>query len=56
MKKSKPHNESHVSKTNQPMGDLYGVGIKNKVGKIVDQMAISPISKKNMGKPPKSLA
>lgn len=37
------------------MGDWYGSGIRNKVGKIRDVYSINPISKKT-NTPPKKLA
>jgi hypothetical protein len=49
--------EAHVSNTKMPMGDYYGTGIKQKVGRIrEDYMGTTPISNKKMGKPPKALA
>jgi hypothetical protein len=59
MKKSKPlkrTNEAHVSKTKFGMGDYYGSGVKNPVGKIRDVMGITNVTPKRLGKPPKSLA
>lgn len=38
-------------------GDYYGTGFKNKVGKLRDStVGYRPVSKSQMGKPPKSLA
>jgi hypothetical protein len=59
MKKTKPlkrTGEAHTSKSKIGMGDNYGSGIKNPVGKIRDIMGITDITPKKMGKPPKSLA
>lgn len=56
VKKSK-HKEAHGSSSRFGMGDNYGTGIKAKVGKMRgDSVGINPVSKKQLGKPPKSLA
>jgi len=59
MKKLKPlkrSGEAHVSKTKFGMGDHYGSGIKNPVGKIRDVMGITDVTPKRLKKPPKKLA
>ena len=56
MKKEKIHKESHVSPTKFGMGDSYGTGIRNKIGRSIDVMGQSPLSNKKIKKPPKSLA
>lgn len=59
MKKIKPlknTTEAHVSKTNQGMGDYYGTGIKQKVGRMREGMGMIEVTPKNLKKPPKSLA
>lgn len=39
------------------MGDYYGSGVKNPVGKMrSDAVGIRPLTKSQMGKPPKSIA
>jgi hypothetical protein len=49
--------EAHVSKTNKPMGDYYGTGVKQKVGRMLSPTpGINPVSKKGLMKPPKALA
>ncbi len=49
--------ESHVSKTKMPMGDFYGVGIKQPVGKMRSPLVgQANLSDKKLGKPPKTLA
>ena len=49
--------ESHVSKTKKPMGDFYGVGVKQPVGKMKGPLVGSAnLTPKKLGKPPKSLA
>jgi hypothetical protein len=59
MKKLKPlkkHVEAHSSSAKLGMGDFYGSGVKNPVGKIRDVFTVNQPSMKKMGKPPKSLA
>jgi len=53
----KANKESHVMNTKFGMGDYYGVGIKNKIGKIRDFGSEVPLNtNKKFGIPPKSLA
>lgn len=48
--------QAHTPKSPKGMGDYYGTGIKNPVGKPVSN-AIAPIkAAKKIGKAPKSLA
>ncbi len=54
MKKAKGLKQAHTSNQKFGMGDFYGVGVKNKVGRVNDSY-MNPKSK-NIGKPPKSLA
>lgn len=59
MKKSKPlkrTNEAHTSKSKIGMGDHYGSGVRNPVGKVRDVMGITDVTPKRLKKPPKSLA
>jgi hypothetical protein len=58
MKKSKGRRtgEVNTSHSQTGMGDYYGVGIKNPMGKSRDVMGFSPIKSKSLKKPPKSLA
>ncbi len=59
MKKPKPlkrTGEAHTSKSKFGMGDSYGSGVKNPIGKIRDVMGITDVKPKKLGKPPKSLA
>lgn len=56
MKKIKSNKENHVSNTKMGMGDSYGSGVKNPVGKIRDVMGITDVNPKKLRKPPKSLA
>lgn len=56
-KKEKIHPEWHVSKTKYGMGDNYGTGIKQKVGRIrEDSMGYNSINPKKLKTPPKNLA
>lgn len=48
--------EAHTSKSQIGMGDHYGSGVKNPIGKIRDVMGISDVTPKKLKKPPKSLA
>ncbi len=57
VKNGKPSTEWHCSRDSAPMGDNYGTGIKNKVGKMrSDSVGIVQVSKKGLNTPPKSLA
>jgi len=57
MKKVKPLKQSHTANTKYGMGDNYGTGIRQKVGRIRDDYSIgnSNLSKKKIGTPPKSV-
>ena len=53
----KKNKEAHVANTKYGMGDHYGTGVKQPVGRARDVFTgAPPISKKKMGNPPKSLA
>lgn len=58
--KSKPrkkYDEAHSANAKFGMGDHYGSGIKQPVGKLRDTYIGSPhMTNKKIGKPPKSLA
>lgn len=56
MKKVKPTRAAHTSKSQKGMGDFYGTGIRNPVGKIRDVSGLQMVSKAKSKKPPKSLA
>lgn len=58
MKKSKGKvKQAHTSSSKVGMGDFYGTGIKNPVGRVrASYLDIKPKSKKKLGNPPKSLA
>lgn len=50
-------NESGITpKESQPMGDYYGTGFKAKIGQVrSDTVGYRPVSRKQMGTPPRSL-
>lgn len=48
--------ESHVSPTKKGMGDYYGTGVRNPIGKVRDVTGINPVSPKKIKTPPRSLA
>lgn len=54
----KPNGDWHVSNTSLGMGDYYGTGIKQKIGKVRDSYTpmARPASKKQLKIPPKTLA
>lgn len=52
----KPLKQSHTSSAKIGMGDSYGSGVKNPIGKIRDISMSKPVKKSKIGKPPKSLA
>lgn len=47
---------AHTPKTQLGMGDFYGTSIKQPLGKTRSSIGTNPISKKKLGKPPKSMA
>lgn len=56
MKKGRRTGEINVARSQTGMGDYYGTGIKNPIGKVRDVMGMSPLTPKKLKKPPKSLA
>jgi hypothetical protein len=56
MKKLKPAKEWHSSNQKFGMGDYYGSGIKNPMGRIRENMIMQPVKPSKIKKPPKSLA
>jgi hypothetical protein len=56
MKKAKKSKEWHAPNTKFGMGDNYGTGIKNPMGRMREGIGMYPVSKKELGTPPKSLA
>lgn len=56
MKKLKSTAAAHAPKSPKGMGDFYGTGMKNPIGKMGDTYMNSPMKSKKKGKPPKSMA
>ena len=55
-KKSK-YTAAHTDNVKHGMGDFYGQGKRNPIGKVRSgTVGMEPVSKKKMGKPPRSLA
>jgi hypothetical protein len=53
----KPVKNAHTANMKIGMGNNYGSGIRNPVGKIrSDALGANNLAKKKLGKPPKSLA
>lgn len=49
--------QAHTAKTKYGMGDNYGTGIKQPIGKPRSgTVGLKPVTKKQVGTPPKSLA
>jgi hypothetical protein len=46
----------HVSHSSMGMGDYYGTGIRQKIGRVREGMGMNPISQKKLKTPPKSVA
>ena len=47
--------DSHVSHTSMGMGDYYGMGVKNKIGKMREGNGLYNMGKSKLGTPPKSV-
>ena len=58
MKKVKGLKQAHTSNAKRGMGDAYGSGMKNPIGKSIDVFTsvTKPVSKIKLKKPPKSMA
>lgn len=57
LKSKTKHKEAHTDNTRFGMGDFYGSGVKAPMGKMRgDSVGYRPVSKKELGKPPKTLA
>lgn len=56
MKKGRRTGEINVSRSQKGMGDYYGTGIRNPMGKIRDVTGISNLKPAKLKKPPKSIA
>lgn len=55
MKKSNP-SQWHVNKSQIGMGDFYGTGIRQKIGRMRDGLGFEAVSPTKLKKPPRSLA
>lgn len=60
MKSAKPikaskHRENHSANAKFGMGDNYGTGVKQKVGRIRDGMGMRAMTPSKLKKPPKSV-
>ncbi len=53
---SKPVKQAHSSGSKFGMGDNYGTGNKNPMGRMIDGIGMQQISKSKIKKPPRSLA
>lgn len=47
---------AHTPNTKLGMGDYYGSGIRNPVGKVIEGLGVKEMSKKQLSTPPRSLA
>jgi len=56
MKKGKKLGVAHTPRSPKGLGDFYGTGIRQKIGRMREGMGMVDISRKGMKKPPKSLA
>ncbi len=56
-KTSKASTTAHTAKTSKGMGDYYGTGIKQKIGKMRSPtVGMTPVSAKKVKTPPRTLA
>ncbi len=56
LKPPTPLKNAHTSNAKIGMGDYYGTGVKNKVGRMIDGTGMRPVTPSKIKKPPKSLA
>jgi ATP-dependent protease Clp ATPase subunit len=54
--KAKAPKTAHTANTKKGLGDFYGQGVRQKLGKMVEGMGMKQITPKKLRKPPKSLA
>ena len=55
--KSKKYKQAHTDNVKHGMGDFYGSGKRNPIGKMrTGTVGLKPVSKKGLKVPPKSLA
>jgi hypothetical protein len=52
----KPLKNAHTPNTKQGMGNFYGSGLRNPVGKVKEGFGMKAIPEKKMKIPPKSVA
>lgn len=52
----KPSKNAHTADTKYGMGDYYGTGVRQKIGRMREGMGMQEITPKKMRTPPKSLA
>ena len=55
-KKVGPNKQAHTANTKYGMGDNYGTGVKNPLGKMREGMGMQTLTKKKLGTAPRSLA
>lgn len=55
-RKPKPNRFAHTANTKYGMGENYGTGVKNPVGKIRENQTMVPLPKSKISKPPRKLA
>jgi hypothetical protein len=56
LKKLKPLKNAHTPNTKYGMGDYYGTGVRQKIGRVREGMGMQPLTPKKLKTPPKSLA
>jgi len=56
MKKGKRFAVAHTPRSPQGLGDFYGTGVRQKIGRMREGMGMVEVSKKGMKTPPKSLS
>jgi hypothetical protein len=60
MKKKQQSNKAlktaHTANTPYGMGDYYGSGVRNPMGKVKEGMGITPVGNKGLKTPPRRLA
>ena len=56
MMKDKKYKQAHCANTKFGMGDYYGTGIRQKIGRMREGMGMQTLTQKKIGTPPKSLA
>lgn len=55
--KSKKYKQAHTDNVKHGMGDFYGQGVRNPIGKVrAGTVGMEPVPKSKLKKPPRSLA